>query len=211
MVKRRTLSLAGYNTLRFKKQCRTCGEIKTVSEYYLRKGKPEPDCAQCCCANDRRKLLEDPALRDRSLAQWRARRAANPDKFRERARNKYLQYRDVILAKMKQRYLENPEQGMAAAAIRRIRKTSEGSEHIKPGIMRRLMDWQKGLCPYCRANLNVTPCHRDHVIPLVRGGIHAEKNIQLTCAPCNRRKGAKDPIAFGGEMGIFTPSVQLAI
>ena len=33
------------------------------------------------------------------------------------------------------------------------------------------------------------------------GGSHTQDNVQILCATCNFRKGAKDPIDFANENG----------
>lgn len=85
------------------------------------------------------------------------------------------------------------------------------AERIKPGIDKRLMAWQHGLCPYCKVDLNTVAKHRDHIISLSRGGSHTELNLQLTCKPCNLRKHAKHPLDFAAEMGIVQNPTLIAI
>lgn len=46
-------------------------------------------------------------------------------------------------------------------------------------------------CTYCGAQLASTEKTADHVVPLVRGGMHAIDNLVITCSPCNTRKGRK--------------------
>lgn len=41
------------------------------------------------------------------------------------------------------------------------------------------------------------------IVPLAKGGSDGPENIQLLCAPCNRRKSAKDPIVFMQENGFL--------
>jgi hypothetical protein len=54
----------------------------------------------------------------------------------------------------------------------------------------RLFVWQRdrGLCVICGRNYRL---EFDHVIPVALGGSSTERNIQLLCEPCNRRKGAQ--------------------
>lgn len=49
--------------------------------------------------------------------------------------------------------------------------------------------WQRdqGRCVDCGSQAEL---EYDHVIPLAMGGSNTERNLQLLCAPCNRRKGA---------------------
>jgi len=47
-----------------------------------------------------------------------------------------------------------------------------------------------GKCQYCEKKISLSDCTIDHVIPRSRGGIHSWKNIVLSCAKCNQKKGA---------------------
>ncbi len=47
---------------------------------------------------------------------------------------------------------------------------------------------QEGLCVYCQVDLRDLGFHRDHMIPLVRGGSNEIRNIQLLCPKCNMKK-----------------------
>ena len=56
-------------------------------------------------------------------------------------------------------------------------------EHI------RMFVWQRdgGRCVTCGCRERL---EYDHIIPLAVGGSNTERNIQLLCEPCNRKKGA---------------------
>lgn len=45
-------------------------------------------------------------------------------------------------------------------------------------------------CPYCLKTFPLTEGTRDHVIPKSRGGSSDPKNIVLSCAECNQKKGS---------------------
>ena len=49
-------------------------------------------------------------------------------------------------------------------------------------------------CQYCGTTSHLTV---DHVIPRSRGGPSSWDNIVTSCAPCNRRKGARTPVETG--------------
>ena len=48
-----------------------------------------------------------------------------------------------------------------------------------------------GKCQYCNTGLTLKTSTIDHIIPKSRGGRHEWKNVALSCARCNQKKGAK--------------------
>jgi 5-methylcytosine-specific restriction endonuclease McrA len=63
-----------------------------------------------------------------------------------------------------------------------------------------LLQHQRGKCIYCARSIR-KDYHVDHRVALARGGSNWISNIQLTCGPCNRRKGATDPIEYARRIG----------
>jgi hypothetical protein len=96
-----------------------------------------------------------------------------------------------------------PERARKYSAVRlnkrRARKREAGGE-FSASEVDDLYRRQRGRCASCGASLNGV-FDRDHIQPLASGGSNDIKNIQLLCPPCNRRKGAKDPIAWAAENG----------
>lgn len=63
-----------------------------------------------------------------------------------------------------------------------------------------LFQRQRGRCACCREKLGHS-YHRDHIVPLARGGSNDITNIELLCAPCNLNKGALDPLEWARRNG----------
>lgn len=87
----------------------------------------------------------------------------------------------------------------AAAQLRRARRRGAGGAFTAAEVDALLKN-QRGCCAWCGASL-AGGFHRDHRVSLAAGGSNEISNIDLLCAPCNLRKGAKDPLAWAAENG----------
>lgn len=146
--------------------CQVCGtEIvrKTVRTKW---------CSESCRTKARH--AADPDRARLKAAQWRA---ANPERNRELLERWRSENRD--------RYLE---QSRRASRNRQIWKAATG-DGISLRAWLRLIRRHHGCCAYCGEQPPAgKPLQPDHVIPLARGGCHAEGNILPACSPCNLRK-----------------------
>lgn len=127
-------------------------------------------CSRSCKtrASDRRRIEDG-----RSVARDRARYEREAPQRRAQA----------------MRYLrENPER---MRAIRRRRKGQLRAEVLlfTERDWRRLVARYRGCCAYCGEPSD--SLHREHVIPLARGGRHSVGNILPAWPPCNLRKRTK--------------------
>lgn len=153
---------------------------------------PDRPCAECgasmrgkrpqavyCTPGCKHKATERRARADgRRQAADRARYPREAERRREYARQ-YLK--------------DNPER---MRAIRRNRKSSIKAERFEftEKDWARLVARYRGCCAYCGQKSEVL--HREHVIPIRRGGRHSVGNILPACPPCNYRKRTKLLIEF---------------
>lgn len=87
----------------------------------------------------------------------------------------------------------------ARAVYRHLRRAA-GT--VSKGDITRLEKLQRGCCAICRASLNGSR-EIDHVVPVKKGGASNFTNLQLLCRPCNRSKGARDPIDHMQRIGFL--------
>jgi 5-methylcytosine-specific restriction endonuclease McrA len=98
---------------------------------------------------------------------------------------------------------QNREKMLAYIAVsdakRRAAKAKSDGQFTAQDI-RNILSLQSGRCAACRQKLGRS-FHRDHIVPLARGGSNDKYNIQILCKSCNSRKHKKDPLRFMREMG----------
>lgn len=143
--------------------------------------------------------------RERLLAKMAEYRRSDPEavsagKRRSRQKNpqKYIAY-------TKKWEAENPERARLnrkVGAHRRRKKIEASTMHHTANDVQRILKEQQGKCAYCRVSLN-NGYRIDHIVPIAKGGTNAPANVQLTCAPCNFKKAAKDPLTFAAELGLL--------
>lgn len=131
------------------------------------------------------------------VAERKAQAAASAERRREKQREQQKAWRLANPERVKQLVkrwkAENPDRHRAN------KRRSKSDSKRRKRVIRDLMPKQNGRCAYCRTPL--TEIHVDHIQPRARQGSNARRNLQLTCAPCNLAKGAKDPIEFARETG----------
>lgn len=168
-----------------------------VRARWLRKPKPSPATK---LKKKERKRLYYKAHPEMNLAQQKAWRLANPDKYRarrarnaEKARKSMARYRAADLEKsratsrraaIRQRQI-HPERDNAQSATKRARKRTAPGRGIT-GIQREeLLAASLGICAYCNERRNLS---MDHVEPISRGGEHDIDNAAAACKTCNSSK-----------------------
>lgn len=129
-------------------------------------------------------------------------RAANPEKVRAAERAWKTANGERLRAFAASWRLANREKVLANKAIRRARKKAAPGAGWTVDDIASIFKAQRGRCALCREKLP-TNYHRDHIVPLAKGGAHDRRNCQLTCQPCNQRKSDRDPIDHARILGLL--------
>lgn len=125
----------------------------------------------------------------------------NPEKVKkskQKWRDTHKEHQANYRIKNKDRYRERSH---IYVATRRARKQTNLG-FVSDDIVLKLQKSQKGKCVACKTSI-VKKYHIDHIYPLSKGGSHDDKNLQLLCPTCNRKKNAKHPIDFMQEEGFL--------
>ncbi len=191
--------------------CARCGEARDARFFG---GSRHRLCLGCREAR-KTELCAAASERERRL------RVEFPEEARAADRKAYLRKREACIARAQAWRAANPEQFRAIQKRWRERHPEQVREFARVGGRQRrarLMGargrltardeagiWaaQRGRCGYCRQRVARPAAHLDHIVPLAAGGAHDRRNVQFLCAPCNLRKGARDPVDFARSMGLL--------
>ena len=83
----------------------------------------------------------------------------------------------------KQRKLEHAH-AVLAAGEPPVQRRQPIPVDVREAVFRR----DRGRCVECGSDFDI---QYDHVIPVAMGGANTVQNLQILCAPCNQRKGAR--------------------
>lgn len=96
----------------------------------------------------------------------------------------------------------NPEKARVAWANKRASRRGAVGSYSAEEIAELFLK-QRGRCAVCRCAIVEGKYHKDHIIPIARGGTNNIENIQLLCKTCNLEKHAKHPVDFMQEKGFL--------
>ena len=166
------------------KTCKDCKLEKPVTDYYAShstKDKIGIYCKPCHYVRSRvasSKHRATPAGQQKHREEERKRRLNNIDHVRKLAKITNDRYK-----------ANNPETRKISVSQsqhkRRAQKLSNNTFKVSKEFYRKLYGSE---CVVCNSGENITA---DHIVPLSRGGIEAEENLQPLCGSCNSSKGNK--------------------
>lgn len=161
---------------------------------YWEKYEARPD------VSERRRLLRLQPERRQKRSEYNKRWGARPDIAKRRKQQAASPERREQQKAYSIEYRKRPEVREAVRLRAHHRRVLAPPDKIPVSEIAALYDAQRKRCAVCRKALRKT-YEIDHIVPLSRGGPHSIANLQLLCPPCNRSKGAKDPIEFMRELG----------
>ena len=138
----------------------------------------------------RRKRLADPAYqqvldhaaylrKDKAKKKLRDHRYYQANKAKESARKHAY-------------YLAHPELFFARTRKRRALKYGAAVNDLTAAQWREIKAAYGYRCVYC--GKKPRKLEQEHITPLSKGGMHTASNVVPACLPCNRRKGAGEPL-----------------
>lgn len=189
-------------------RCARCKIEKPVAEMQKDRRKPggiDTRCKACMAVDRRARYAADPAV----LEKQRARRRANPEEAKARARERSRRWRAANAERAREAvrmyaaaHREEARERMRAWQLANPEAVREHSrlrhQRLKAALVNDLTEpqWQAILsehghrCAYCgRSDVKLG---QDHVTPLARGGAHSAANVVPACFPCNQRKALND-------------------
>lgn len=116
--------------------------------------------------------------------------AANRETVKARTSLYYIEHREERCEQVSRWSKANPAKDKERHHRRRARKAGCV---VSSADLRLVVEKAGGLCQVCGILIPEGLRHIDHIIPLSKGGPHAQENLQLLCRTCNCRKGARLP------------------
>lgn len=174
------------------KTCSKCGESKPHSEFHKRSRAKDGLAVWCKPCTSAYSAQHYQANREKVLARSAARFEADRDAWNARSRAWFAANRERALANGAAWREDHRSYFTERAAIRRaILNGADVSDADLDAL------WT-GLCGICGEQIDrelAYPDHMskslDHIVPLSKGGAHAQENLQWAHLICNIRKGAR--------------------
>lgn len=214
------------------KQCKVCGEVKPVSEFYKYRRMKDGYCNDCkSCRNEssRQSYLKNKDKVNERATKWRLsnveKARAAVSKYLKSAKGKAMRITNYFKDDSKKEYArkwgmnnrgktvswakrwrqENPEKYSIGKKNRYSRqKGAEGSYSLEQWSLIVNYYCPDGNCLACGKQARLTV---DHVVSIVKGGSNYPGNLQPLCTNCNASKREKI-IDYRPDCGAYARSLQ---
>lgn len=201
------------------KACKKCGVMKSLSEFPIGKGYAggvRPVCKVCVSEYHKelhkktykkkpKEFFEEKqrALLERRLLMEEVRAKEKKEKLERIA----AEFPIKLAEKKRKRREYNKKYRAEHPGCRRVEKKNRKlkvrtSGRLSAGIVKMLLEKQKGKCVVCKVSIK-DGFHIDHIIPIAKGGMNVDRNVQLLCPPCNLAKSDKHPVEFMQSNGFL--------
>ena len=186
--------------------CKTCRVDKPTDSFYINsnyRNGYRPVCKECM-------KLKYPSKYEKKPAEYFEQRR------KERREEKEKMILEIKKAKLEKRLLEAPLRAEIAKQkkklskkkylvrkraepfARRVEKINErcaGLGKLSKNIIKELFTSQNGKCAVCGVDITDSR-HVDHILPIAKGGLNIDINVQLLCPSCNIKKSDIHPLLF---------------
>lgn len=190
------------------KKCTICNKELSIENFNIRYGK-EAHLRRNQCKKCYKFKQQEYFKSDHGKAIKKAWYEKNPDFQKAWSRNydKNNEHRKIYIKNYRKNNKEriyftiynwnknNPNKYKAIQYRREAKRRGVEGNHT-PLEIKELFLKQGGRCICCKINLKKASYHRDHIIPIAKGGNDFIHNIQLLCPKCNMEKRDKDSIVF---------------
>jgi len=158
---------------------------ESLKKYYLKNKEKLNDLAKLNYLNNKesKRIVRDEYVKN------------NPDKIILAQKKWYLKNKEIKLKKSKEYIKNNPLKHRIYGQKRRYYKKKTCDKSINENSILQMMSFQNNNCVYCNADISDN-FHLDHMIPLIKGGVHKIENIQLLCPTCNLSKNKKTNLEY---------------
>ena len=162
--------------------CRKCGEWKINEDLSLYWHNPGKYYKQCRLCRQRRYHKDKPDYLEYAKQQYKK----NIDYYKQRYQNN----KKEMLAYHKRWYRNNTQRVRELERKYRARKREAEGNFLESEFQYLLYQYDYK-CAMCGRDLSPKITHRDHIVPLSRGGSNDITNIQPLCETCNLSKHTK--------------------
>lgn len=183
----------GYRT-----ECKVCYRIESVKRHGTEEGKAYRRKRYRENESQRLKILARQNAyaakrRDSEAARSKAWRKKNKKRMRELNVAYYTKNKELVLAQKKEYHKKNHAAVMINVKRRKARIRGATIIPFTADQWQRTLEEFNYRCAYCSGS---GPLVQDHVVPIVKGGLHSIDNVVPACQPCNNKKYDKSLLEF---------------